>query len=211
MIPVAILCGGFGTRLGAETKETPKSMVDVHGKPFIHYQLSLLAEAGLRDVILLVGHRHAQIIDYVGQGARWGIGVQYSICELPIGTGDAVWRARDLLFDESPDILLLYGDSYLSCEYHRLIAAHHRSEKWLTTAMCWHPARHDFVLIDYGVSVVNESFIRKPKQHWVDYVREGMACNDVGVWVWPTPYQEIGSPEGLANFRAMMGSADAPR
>jgi NDP-sugar pyrophosphorylase family protein len=205
MTPVAILCGGFGTRLARETETVPKSLVDVQGHPFIHYQLRLLAEQGLREVILLVGHRYQQIIDVVGAGDPWGLHVQYSITQHPIGTGDAVWRARDLLFAQSPDVLLMYGDSYLACDYHRLVATHDDSGKWLTVATCWDPARPDFALVEYGVSVVNHAFVRKPKQHWVDYVREGVVCNDVGIWIWPTPYHEIGSPAGLAAFRAMMG------
>ena len=63
-IDVVILCGGFGTRLGAEAKDRPKPMVDINGKPFLDILIGHVVSFGFTRIILCTGHKSQYIEDY---------------------------------------------------------------------------------------------------------------------------------------------------
>ncbi len=109
-----ILAGGLGTRLLPLTEAIPKPMVQVGGKPYLEHQLRLLAEQGIRDIVLLTGYLGEQIEAYFGDGAKMGLRVSYSREPSPLGTGGALREAGTLLHDS---FLLIYGDSYLPIRY----------------------------------------------------------------------------------------------
>jgi NDP-sugar pyrophosphorylase family protein len=115
MLPVAILCGGLATRLRPATEATPKALIAIHGEPFIAHQLRLLSSAGVDRAVLCVGHLGEMIQDFAGDGRRFGLHVTYSP-DGPnlLGTAGALRNALPLLGDE---FLVLYGDSYLPCDY----------------------------------------------------------------------------------------------
>ena len=75
MLPVAILAGGLATRLGPLTKKIPKSLIPIHGEPFVAHQLRLLQSSGIRHVILCVGHLGEMIEREVGNGSAFGVEV----------------------------------------------------------------------------------------------------------------------------------------
>ena len=112
---VAILAGGLGTRLYPLTEPVPKSMLLIEEKPFLQYQLELLAVHGVCKVVLCVGHLGEQIRDYFGAGSRFGMHIVYSDeKERALGTAGALKFAEDLLADQ---FFVLFGDSYLMLDY----------------------------------------------------------------------------------------------
>ena len=112
---VVVLMGGLGTRLKEFTRECPKPLVDVEGRPFFDYSLKLLMHHGFRKFLFLIGYRAEMIEEYYGDGSRLGISITYCYDgkEL-LGTGGAVKRAYDHLED---DFLLMYGDSFMDIDY----------------------------------------------------------------------------------------------
>jgi len=131
MIPVAILAGGLATRLGDVTKTIPKALLDIAGKPFLVHQFELLRAAGVTDVVMCIAHLADQISEVIGDGAAYGLRVQYAHDrrgpngEL-MGTGGALRDALPLLGDE---FLVMYGDSYLLCDYAAIARAWQDSGK----------------------------------------------------------------------------------
>ena len=115
MTQVVILAGGLGTRLGARVERLPKALLPIAGRPFLAWQIELLARCGFRDVLLCVGHFGEQIRDFLGGGAALGVTAAYSD-DGPalLGTGGALRRALGLL---EPTFLVTYGDSYLPFDY----------------------------------------------------------------------------------------------
>jgi len=114
-LPVAILAGGLATRLRPITEKIPKLLVEVAGEPFFTHQLRLLKKAGLTRVVLCVGHLGEQIVARYGDGAKWGVHLDYSFDgEKLLGTGGALIRALPQLGDA---FYVLYGDSYLPVDY----------------------------------------------------------------------------------------------
>jgi N-acetyl-alpha-D-muramate 1-phosphate uridylyltransferase len=125
ILPVAILAGGLATRLGPLTQTLPKALLPVCGRPFIHWQLALLAQQGVHRVVLCTGHLGEQIEAAVGDGSGFGVTVRYSSDgDCLLGTGGALKRALPLL---GADFFVLYGDSYLRCSFPEVQAAYEAS------------------------------------------------------------------------------------
>ncbi len=137
--PVAILCGGYGTRLGDLTKNTQKCMVDVNGKPFLGHVLELLASQGIEQVVLCVGHLGEQVEEYVGDGRRFGFErMWYSWDgEQPIGTAGALSKALPLLGDK---FWVLYGDSYLPADLYAIQTVYEYKQTLGLMVVCEPPA-----------------------------------------------------------------------
>ncbi len=119
MIPTVILAGGMATRLYPKTLTIPKSLIKIAGKPFIHYQLTLLKKQGVNNIILCVSKFGDMIQEYVGDGSKWGLNVKYSYDgDTLLGTGGAVKKALPLLPDE---FMVMYGDSYLNVDLKSIV------------------------------------------------------------------------------------------
>jgi NDP-sugar pyrophosphorylase family protein len=114
-MPAVILAGGLATRLRPLTETIPKSLVLLSGHPFLWHQLQLLKRHGIRQVVLAVGYLGEQIQDRYGDGAQLGIRLDYSFDgpEL-LGTAGAIRKALKLLPER---FFVVYGDSYLTCDY----------------------------------------------------------------------------------------------
>lgn len=114
-LPVAILAGGLATRLRPITQKIPKGLVEVAGKPFIEHQLDLLRQHGFRRVVLCVGYLGEMVRAVFGDGSDWGMDIQYVFDGKPLlGTGGALRKALPVL---GKQFLILYGDTYLDCDY----------------------------------------------------------------------------------------------
>jgi N-acetyl-alpha-D-muramate 1-phosphate uridylyltransferase len=114
-LPVAVLAGGMATRLRPLTRRIPKALVEVHGEPFIAHQLRLLKAQGLERVVICAGYLGDQIQTFVGSGSAFGLEVEFAYDgPLLLGTAGALRRALPLLGES---FFVLYGDSYLRCDY----------------------------------------------------------------------------------------------
>ena len=118
---VAILAGGLGTRLGEAARDLPKPMVPVGGRPFLEFVIESFAQRGLRDFVLLTGYRSEVIEKHFGDGAAFGVRIDYSRERQPLGTGGAIRQARHLLGDR---FLLTYGDVLRRFDYDRFVRDH---------------------------------------------------------------------------------------
>ena len=106
-----VLCAGEGTRLRPLTFSKPKHLLPVAGKPLLGHVLENLAQAGLCDVGLVVGHHPEAVQRYVGDGEQWGVNTTYIVQQQPLGLGHAVKQAQDFL-DDAPFVVYL-GDNLL--------------------------------------------------------------------------------------------------
>ncbi len=112
---VALLAGGLATRLRPITETIPKTLVPVAGEPFLAHQLRLLHSHGFRRVVACVGHLGERIVEEFGDGAAFGMQLDYSFDgEKLLGTGGAIKRALPKLGEA---FVVLYGDSYLPMDY----------------------------------------------------------------------------------------------
>ena len=115
MLPLAILAGGYGTRLGSLTTNTPKCLIEINGRPFVDWQLDLLIKNGYSEFVFCVSHKSEEVQEYLGDGSSRGIRIRYSRDgAIQLGTGGALQKAIPLLGEAFG---VIYGDSYLPINY----------------------------------------------------------------------------------------------
>ena len=106
-----IVAGGFGTRMLPLTERRPKHLLEVGGVPFLEHQITKLARAGIRHVVLATSYHADQFMPVLGGGERFGLRLTYVTEEVPLGTAGAIRNVADALDDE-PDhpVVILHGD-----------------------------------------------------------------------------------------------------
>ena len=109
---VAILCGGRGTRLGDLTRDIPKPMIAIAGRPYLEHVVESFRGF---DVVLLTGYQ-SEVIE-----GHFGARVQYSREREPLGTGGALRQARPLLGER---FIVTYGDVLRRFDYDRFVRDH---------------------------------------------------------------------------------------
>jgi MurNAc alpha-1-phosphate uridylyltransferase len=111
-----ILAAGYGKRLRPLTDNTPKPLISIGGKPMIVHHLEKLAEAGIREVVINLGHLGSKIPDFLGSGSTWGVSIEYSDeGPDPLETGGGMTKALPLLGKDT--FLLVNGDVWTDLDF----------------------------------------------------------------------------------------------
>lgn len=119
-IDAAILVGGLGTRLRGVICDVPKPLAPATNRPFLFHLLDMLALRGARSVTLCSGFMADFIRDQIG--SEWlGMPINHSIEKEPLGTAGALANAKQFL--ESPQVLVMNGDTWFEPDYTDFIAA----------------------------------------------------------------------------------------
>jgi NDP-sugar pyrophosphorylase family protein len=121
-------------RLRPITDYLPKPMLPVQGKPLLEWVILQLRAYGIMDYLIAVSYLAEQIENYFGNGASWGIEIQYSRGANPAGKAGEVWRCRDLLNGESR-FLVVPGDTISRLNYRDFIAFHEQCGGMATLAL----------------------------------------------------------------------------
>lgn len=236
---VVILAGGKGTRLAPLTDSLPKALIPVAGRPFADRQLALLRSGGATRVLLSIGHLGAQIREHVGDGARFGLAVDYiEDGTEPLGTGGPLRMALDagLLEDR---FLVTYGDSYLPIDLRPVMAALVASDAPALMTVFRNDGRWDgsnvavrdgrILLydkrgrhpeipldhIDYGMLALTRGFVagQVPAGKPVDLAEPLYRLSRAGelaAFTVATRFWEIGSHAGLAELEAAIAGGTVP-
>jgi dTDP-glucose pyrophosphorylase len=156
--PVVIMAGGKGERLGSLTKNCPKPMLEVNGKPMLETILEKCIDAGFKNFYISVNYLKDKIINHFSLGEKWGVNISYLEEDEPLGTCGSL---KLLPNDLSDDILVLNGDILTNLEYDRLIAYHQKSSNAMTVCTRSHRVRIPFaVMTSSGAKL--ERFVEKP-------------------------------------------------
>ncbi len=131
-VKAVILVGGRGARLRPLTAGRPKAVVPILGQPFLATQFDLLRQAGFRDVVLCLGHLPRRLRPMFGDGAAFGLRLEYAVEPLPLGTGGALGRLRARLREP---FLCMNGDVLWNLDFRALAATHRTSAAALTLAL----------------------------------------------------------------------------
>ncbi len=173
--PVAILCGGRGTRLQERTHAIPKALVEIGGMPILWHVVQLYAGQGFRDILLLTGYLGEQIEAFAA-GAAWPEGLRVTC--VPTGeetpTGGRLARVADRLGGGTACVT--YGDGVADIDL-RALLDEHAAHGALATMTVVRPA------LPFGVAEVAPDgritgFHEKPRsEHWVN---GGFLCLEPG-------------------------------
>ena len=227
-LPVAILAGGLATRLGVLANETPKCLLDVGGRPFIHHQFVQLRSQGVRRVVLCLGYLSERVVEAVGDGSTFGLEVAFSFDGSELrGTAGAVKRALPLL---GPEFFVLYGDSYLGCNYEAIQHAFETAGKLAMMTVfrnegLWDASNVDFHdgriiaydkkhrtaamrYIDYGLGVWNrrafDAVLDAGSCDLAEVSKEMLSKGELAGFEVAERFYEIGSPSGLEETRTYL-------
>lgn len=121
-----ILAGGYGTRLRPFTNDKPKPMYPFEGKPFLEYLVKQIKTFGINDIVMLLGYLPDKIIDYFGDGSKWGVNISYDITPADYETGLRLKRAKKNGKLEA-EFLLLYCDNYCPINYQKLCREYYQN------------------------------------------------------------------------------------
>ena len=117
-----ILAAGKGTRMGPLTRQVPKPMLPVRGKPILEHIVRHLATHGIRKIVINVHYLPDVIVNYFGDGSRWGVTILYSRESQLLETGGGVANARPFFPDET--VFLANGDVLCDVTPQELIGLH---------------------------------------------------------------------------------------
>jgi N-acetyl-alpha-D-muramate 1-phosphate uridylyltransferase len=169
MLPMALLAGGLATRLRPVTERIPKSLVEVNGEPFVAHQLRLLHANGIRRVVLCVGFLGEMIRARIGDGREFGVAVEYSFDgDKLLGTAGALRQALPLLGDS---FFVLYGDSYLVCDYAAVERHFAESGKLALMTVFRNEGKWDGSNVEFenGEILAYSKKHRTPRMNYIDY------------------------------------------
>jgi glucose-1-phosphate cytidylyltransferase len=174
-LPVAILCGGRGTRLQEHTHAIPKALVEIGGKPIVWHVIRVYAAQGFRRFFLLTGYRGEMIEEFV-RAEAWPEPVEIECVDTGIETptGGRVALAGERL--EAGTFCLTYSDGVADIDLAALLA-HHADQRATTTMTVVRPYSQ------WGIAVIDESeritgFREKPRlDYWIN---GGFMCAEPG-------------------------------
>ena len=191
MTPVAILCGGKGTRMREAGESMPKPLVEIGGHPILWHVMCLYASQGLSDFVLLLGYGGDQIRDFA-ETCPWNITCVETGIDTP--TGGRVARAREHL--DGGTFCLTYADGVADINLKRLMDFH-RGHRRLATMTVVRP-RNPWGVAHIAEDGRVEGFSEKPLlETWVNggfFVMEPGALDSIG----PDDILERDPLEGLA-------------
>jgi glucose-1-phosphate thymidylyltransferase len=113
MKQAVILAAGEGQRLRPFTVNRPKTMLSIAGKPILQYVIEALAQNGIRDIVLVVGYRKEQVLDYMGSGEQFSVNLTYVTQAKQLGTAHALALVKEAIKDE---FLALAGDNLIEAD-----------------------------------------------------------------------------------------------
>ena len=198
-----ILCAGYGKRLRPYTETYQKTMIPIHGRPLLEYIINGVKSAGFTNLIIVVGYRKEQIIDYFKNGQHMGLSIEYIEQNKLNGTGGALLLCENLI--KESHFFLTWGDILVPYRIYKEVYKIFKNEN------------QDFVLVtNYTDNPHKGANITCNGKYCVDIVEKppkGAPCtnlNNSGVFIFsreifevlntlqPTKRDEIEIPDALS-------------
>lgn len=156
-----ILAGGKGSRLYPFSATLPKPLMPLGEMPVLELLLRQLANAGIGHAILAVNHMRHLIEAFFGDGSRFGLSIEYSAEDRPLGTAGPMGAVLDRLGD---DFVLANGDLLTTLDVGRMVAAHRDARADATIGVFERELKTEFGLIDVDANMRMVGYREKPSQ-----------------------------------------------
>lgn len=151
-----IMAGGKGTRIKSIAPNIPKPMIPIGGTPILEREILSLKSQGFVDIIITVSHLGSIIMDYFGDGSKYGVNISFYYEEIPLGNAGALFKLREQIGEEP--FLLLNADAIFDVDFNRMVEFHkHKRDANGNPALVTlftHPNSHPY---DSGLLIANKS------------------------------------------------------
>ena len=184
-----ILAGGKGTRLAPYTTVLPKPLMPIGDMPILEIVLRQMANYGFKDVTLAVGYLAELLMAYCGDGSKFGISVNYSREEHPLGTAGPIALVPKL--DDT--FLVMNGDLLTTLDYGEMYRYHKERKAIATLAAYQREVKIDLGVIDISDDDWVIDYIEKPTYKYS--VSTGVYIFEPQVLDFITPDQRLDLPE----------------
>jgi NDP-sugar pyrophosphorylase family protein len=155
-----LLAGGKGTRLRPLTIHTPKPIVPIFDRPFLHYQIDLLKQVPeIDEVILSLNYQPRRIEEIFGDGAGTGVRIRYVVEPAPLGTGGAIRFAAQGITDT---LVVFNGDVMTSVDVNRVVSLHRERGAKATIVLTPVENPSAYGLVETGTDGSVRRFLEKP-------------------------------------------------
>jgi NDP-sugar pyrophosphorylase family protein len=154
-----VLAGGKGTRLAPYTKILPKPLMPLGDMPILEILLRQMKKAGVEEAILTVGHLAELLRAFFQDGSRFGLKIDYSYEDKPLGTAGPLSLVAERLDDT---FLVMNGDVLTTLDIRDLVRAHRQSGAIATIASHARKVKVDLGVLEFDSSNVLTGYIEKP-------------------------------------------------
>jgi NDP-sugar pyrophosphorylase family protein len=170
-----LLAGGKGTRLRPLTVHTPKPIVPIFNRPFLHYQIDLLRQVPeIDEVILSLNYQPRRIEDVFGDGSDIGLKIRYVVEPSPLGTGGAVRYAGDSLTES---VVVFNGDVLTQIDLAAVIRLHRERQARATIVLTPVPNPSAYGLVETEDDGRVRRFLEKPSA-------DEITCNTINAGIY---------------------------
>lgn len=217
-----ILAAGYGKRLRPLTDHIPKPLVPVGGKPLIVHHLEKIANSGISEVVINLGHLGSKIPEFIGDGSNWGLSINYSDeGPDPLETGGGMTKALPLLGSDT--FMLVNGDVWCDLDYRTIpqkLAKKDQALIYLVKQPSWRD-RGDFSLLNNrviesenpeylyaGIALYHPSILngaRVEKFSIVPRLKKAISQNRVSGILYNGEWDDVGTPERLEAIQENYG------
>ncbi len=153
-----ILAGGRGTRLAPYTTVLPKPLMPLGDMPILELLLRQLSRNGIHCATLAVGYLAPLITAYFGNGERFGIPVEYSMEDEPLGTAGPLSRVANL----NETFLVMNGDLLTDLDFQAMVAFHREQRATATIGLYKREVRIDLGVVETDLTARVRGYIEKP-------------------------------------------------
>ena len=163
-----ILAGGYGKRLRPITEKIPKNLIEIAGKPVIQRQIEWLSRQGINRFLVLTGYLSKKIMEFLGDGSKFGVEIKYSHEDRPLGTGGAIRNAWRYLSEEN-EFILVNGDIITDLSIYPLINEINDCEDVIGVLSAV-PLPSPYGIINFDRDGYIMEFIEKPllEDYWIN-------------------------------------------
>ena len=166
-----ILVGGRGTRLRPLTVNTPKPMLPTAGYPFLSHLLARIKAAGMRHVVLGTSYKAEVFEEYFGDGADFGLEIEYVVEEEALGTGGAIRNVADKLRHDNA--MVFNGDVLSGADLSAILATHAEHDADVTLHLVRVPDPRAFGSVPTDAEGNVEAFLEKTEDPPTDQINAG--------------------------------------
>ena len=233
LMQAIILAGGLGSRLGTLVKNVPKPLLKVNNKPFVLKIVERLINQGIDNIIFCLGYKSQKLLNFFGDGSKWGISFSYVVENKLMGTAGAVRGAYEEISETN--VFVLNGDSFCYFDIPKLLTQHVSSNAdiTLTVLKVDDPARYGVISFDKhrkvnkfieknmfnknnanyinaGVYVIKKQLIKKidkknPISFEKDFIPNNLDKNIRAFILKNDKFIDIGTPNSYNNADAFFG------